>query len=134
MMNLLTRLKIYGAVISALTLAVPVVLWYGTTGNNEADNYVLSMKWSPATLPPGKIVLITVTVDGFPLIDQRPKRQSPFNETMTAAKGAVIVLTGVSNYGNTQMIDCIIMRNGRSVPSGGFDSMEGPGPVKCVAA
>jgi len=133
MMNLLTRLKIYGAVISALILAMPVALWYGTTGNNDADNYVLSMKWHPETLPPGRAVIITVTVDGYPIIKDRHKRQSPFSETMTAAKGAVVVLTGVSNYGNTQMIDCIIMRNGRSVPSGGFDSMQGPGPVKCAA-
>jgi len=127
------RTKLIGIPTLAVTLAVAAI---GFTmldqGREDDDNYVLSSKWDPGAMALHNDVKITVTVDGIPLV-QRSRRLSPWGETLTAAKGSTVVLRAVSAHPATQFLDCIIMRNGRSVPSTGFDSIHGPGSVECQA-
>lgn len=132
-MKLMTRVK---ATMVALALVAAFGVWaFGNgvgTRVGQDDNYVLSVKWSPHALPGTTFVRIVVSVDGHAL-PPWTRRLSPWGETMTAEKGATIRLTATSHYENTQLLDCIIMRNGKSIPSTGFDSRDTPGKVDCTA-
>lgn len=114
------------------TLAIlAVVAAIGFQANNSDDNYVLSVKWSPPAMPQHNEVTIVISVDGFPLPPIR-RRLSPWGETMTAAPGAIVKLRATANHPVTELLDCIIMRNGRSVGGGGYDKRTGAGFVECV--
>jgi len=119
-----------GSAATALALIAVVGIW--TQARESDDNYVLGSKWSPESLPAQLPVMITISIDGYPLTT-RIRRQSPYQETMTAAPGALITLTVTSEHPSIFFMDCIIMRNGRSVPSGGYNTIPHPGTVKCVA-
>lgn len=112
-----------------IILAVVTGIWLQATSD---DNYVLSVTWRPSALPMRQSVSITVTVDGYPLISRKP-RVSPWGETMTAAPGVVVGLTAVSHFQAIEFIDCMIMRNGRSVPGDAHKSIPGPGGITCTA-
>ena len=129
---ILTKIKMWATSLLVLGL---FAAWYNTVGVNQAshdDNYVLSSKWDPPVLNTQTPALITVSVDGAPLSTRR-RHLSPYQETMTAAKGALVTLTVTSADHHIIFMDCVIMRNGRSVPSGGFDTIGHAGTVKCVA-
>jgi hypothetical protein len=131
-MSIGTKIKVW-ATTAAIGLALLFIYGVQDLGKDGGDdNYVLSSKWMPGVMPMHSDVIITVSVDGFPMPALK-RRLSPYSETMTAAKGAVITLTVISSHYRTEFLDCVIMRNGRSVPSGGFDSRPGPGSVRCVA-
>ena len=129
---MLTKIKIWA---TSLLVLGALAGWYTTAGVNQADhddNYVLSSKWEPSVLSPQLPALITISVNGAPL-PTITRRLSPYHETMTATKGAMVTLTVTSAYPSIFFMDCVIMRNGRSVPSGGFDTIGHAGTVKCVA-
>jgi hypothetical protein len=75
---------------------------------------------------------IEVTVDGHPVII-KDQRVSPWGTTMTAAKGATVKLVATVWVSSVDYVDCVIMRNNRSVPRTGFDSRQSPGQVVCTA-
>lgn len=125
-MSLRTKLITYPTI---LAIAVVLGIWLQTSPNGD-DRYVLSVTWSPAALPMGQVVSFMVSVDGFTL--SRPSRRlSPWSETMSAAPGVEVVLTAVSNYSGTQMLDCMIMRNSRSIGPKAHDKRDSPGTVTC---
>lgn len=132
-MSIGTKIKVWTTTVA---IGLALLLVYGVQdlkNSKDDDNYVLSSKWIPAVIPKNSaVVVIVVSVDGHPL-PPVTRRLSPYNETMTAVRGAVITMTVTSSYQGTGMLDCVIMRNGRSVPSGGFDSRPGPGTVRCTA-
>lgn len=132
-MSLMTKVKtVTGIIVVALVAAVAMHVnpqaFKVTTGDD--DLYVLSVTWFPTALTHN--TKIVVTVDGYPLIVKN-KRISPWGHTMTAAKGAPVVLTATSHLQALQSIDCMIMRNGRSVPGGGYAKITMPGTVTCRA-
>lgn len=133
-MTLTTKIK---TVVSIMLIAVvaayamhlnPDAFKMNTSG--DSDNYVLSTTWAPVSMK--YYVHIVVTVDGHRLISKH-RNISPWGETMTAAKGAVIIVSAQTHQPTIQTLDCMIMRNGKSVPSTGFDKITGPGRVQCTA-
>lgn len=123
-----TKSALLGVALLAGVFAVGTI----ATKTSNDDSYVLSVKWEPAALRVGMAVDINVTVDGVPLIKKK-QRISPWGDTLTAEKGAKVVLTAGGLQDNITLIDCIILRNGRSIPSTGFDSIPHPGSVRCEA-
>lgn len=132
MKTLLTKLKVYVATAMTLALVAGVYVLVDAIDKADDDNYVLSSAWHPATIPFNSPVAIKVQVDGITIIS-RTQRQSPFNATLTAERGARVVLEAYMGYAKTESLDCIIMRNGRTVPRTGFDSRKDPGWVRCQA-
>lgn len=133
-MSLMTRVKtvtgiIAVALVAAVAMHVNPQAFKVTTGGDD-DNYVLSVTWFPTALTHN--TKIVVTVDGYPLIVKN-KRISPWGHTMTAAKGAPVVLIATSHLQALQSLDCMIMRNNRTVPGSGHKKIEGPGTVECSA-
>lgn len=133
-MSLMTRVKtvtgiIVVAVVAAVAIHVNPQAFKVTTGGDD-DNYVLSVTWFPTALSHN--TKIVVTVDGVPVITKN-QRISPWGRTMVAAKGAPVVLIATSHLQALQSIDCMIMRNGKSVPGGGHARIPGPGTVTCTA-
>lgn len=132
-MSLMTRVKtvtgiIAVALVAAVAMHVNPQAFKVTTGDD--DLYVLSVTWFPTALTHNTKII--VTVDGVPMISKN-QRISPWGRTMAAAKGAPVVLTATSNLQALQSIDCMIMRNGRSVPGGGYARITMPGTVTCQA-
>lgn len=132
-MSVISRVKtvtsiIVVAAVAAYAMHVNPQAFKVTTGDD--DLYVLSVTWFPTALTHNTKII--VTVDGVPMIS-RNKRISPWGETMAAAKGAPVVLTATSHLQALQSIDCMIMRNGRSVPDGGYARITEPGTVTCRA-
>jgi hypothetical protein len=136
--SVVTKVKMYGTLI-ALIMVTAIGFQFinnpkgPSTRNNKDDNYVLSVKWDPPVLSIQLPVLITAKVDGVPVVPLKALHVSPWGLTMTAEPGAAIELVASSAHPGTSHLDCIIMRNGRSVPGGGYDSVPGPGNVRCVA-
>lgn len=133
-MTLLTRVKtVVGIIVVAVVAAYAMHLnpnaFKVNTGGDD-DNYVLSVTWSPISMKHTN--RIVVTVDGIGVI-KKYRNLSPWGETMTASKGAVVVLTAELYLSTLQNMDCMIMRNGKSVPSTGYDKITGPGKVTCRA-
>lgn len=133
-MKLMARVKtvtgiIVVAVVAAFAMHVNPQAFKVTTGGDD-DNYVLSVTWFPTALTHNTKII--VTVDGVPMIN-RNKRISPWGETMVAAKGAPVVLTATSHLQALQSIDCMIMRNGKSIPGTGHARITKPGTVTCTA-
>lgn len=112
-------------------------LWYGhrdvarETSGNKDDHFLLSVKWKPEVLSIQSPVHITFTVDGVPF--KRIRHVSPWGETMHAEPGVKVVLTARTAHPSTFFLDCIIMKNARSVPGTGYMKIETPGMVECVA-
>lgn len=135
-MRLATKIKAFAGVI---VLAAAVAMVFNVNSNSigirpgSDDNYLLSSKWIPGVMPFQSPVTITVTVDGIPIIPGRTVRLSPWQETMTAEHGAQIKLVVSAMHSNLGLVDCMILRNNRVVPGGGFDSLPGPGVVTCIA-
>jgi hypothetical protein len=133
-MSVITKIKVYatGAIILAMLGGFYTLT--DTTTSTDDDQYTLSSKWIPGVMPIHHEVIITVTVDGYPLISRR-RRVSPWMETLAATKGAMVTLTVFSRHPGTGFVDCVIMKNGRSVGMpGGYDTLPGgPGTVKCTA-
>lgn len=96
----------------------------------DSDNYVLSVTWHPVKMT--HKTKIMVLVDGTPFAS-RLRNLSPWGETMTAVKGARVELTAEMYLPSLQELDCMIMRNGESVPHTGFNKINGPGLVRCSA-
>lgn len=90
------------------------------------DDYLLSVKFDPPFTITA--VIINVSVDGVPLIPNLDRHLSPWNETMTAQRGALVTLRAVSL--DTADLDCYIMRNG--VPLDHQTSPTGFGTVNCT--
>lgn len=133
-MSLMTKAKtvtgiIVVAAVAAYAMHVNPQAFKVTTGGDD-DNYVLSVTWFPTALTHNTKII--VTVDGVPVIS-RNRRISPWGETMVAVKGAPVVLTATSHLQALQSIDCMIMRNGKSVPGGGHARITVPGTVTCRA-
>lgn len=128
-MSLATKMKV-GASTAAVLLAAGVGMTVLEQTRDKDDNYVLSSKWFPGVMPMHSDVHITVTVDGVPVI-RRKTRLSPWSETMTASKGAIVKMTATSLHASTELVDCMIMVNGRMVPSTGFDESREPGTAQC---
>lgn len=133
-MTLMTRVKtvvgiIVVAVVAAYAMHLNPEAFKVNTGGDD-DNYVASVTWTPINMTHKNHIV--VTVDGFPLI-VRDRGLSPWGATFVAAKGAPVVLTATLHTFNLQMMDCMIMRNGKSVPNTGFHKINGPGTVRCTA-
>lgn len=133
-MTLMTRVKtVVGiaviAVVAAYAMHLNPEAFKVKTGGDD-DNYVLSVTWSPISMKHTN--RIVVTVDGIGVI-KKYRNLSPWGETMTASKGAVVVLTAELYLSTLQNMDCMIMRNGKSVPHTGYDKITGPGKVACRA-
>lgn len=128
-MGIGTKMKV-GASTAALLLAAAVVT---TTREELRDNrYLLSSKWAPGVMPIHNDIRVEVKVDGVTVM-VRKRRLSPWSETLTAAAGAVVKMTAVSVHPSTQLLDCIILVNGRTVPGTGFDQRTSVGTVTCQA-
>ena len=117
------------AVVAAYAMHLDPNAFKVNTGG-DSDNYVLSVTWAPVSMK--YYTHIVVTVDGHRIISKH-RNISPWGVTMTATKGAVIILTAQTHQPTIQTLDCMIMRNGKSVPSTGFDKITGPGRVQCTA-
>jgi hypothetical protein len=133
-MTLLTRVKtVVGIIVVAVVAAYAMHLnpeAFKVNIGGDDDNYVLSVTWAPVSMKHhNKIVVL---VDGYPLISHN-RNVSPWGRTMTAAKGVSVVLTAELHMPTLQMMDCMIMRNGKSVPNTGFHKINGPGTVRCTA-
>lgn len=133
-MSLMTRIKtVTGIIVVALVAAVAMQLnpeaFKVNTGGDD-DNYVFSVTWQPVN--PTHKTRVEVTVDGATLMIREP-RLSPWGATAIIAKGAKVELTAALYLTSLQKMDCMIMRNGKSVPHTGFDKREGPGTVTCRA-
>jgi hypothetical protein len=133
-MKLASRLKVYA---TTLLMIAAVGFWYtsreGPTGGknkNEDDNWMLSVTWKPGALSLQNRVHIVVKVDGFALPPYW-RHISPFGETMTTERGARVELSASTGHPGLEFMDCIILRNGVTVPSTGFDSITHPGSVRC---
>lgn len=131
-MRLISKIKIFGTLVGLLAIFAAFQI---ATGNilrdrENDDNLMLSVEWDPGVLSIQNPVRIVVTVDGF-AIATRPRHVSPYSETMTVARGALVVLSASTAHPNVQFMDCIILVNGLIVPGTGFDSVKGPGSVTC---
>ena len=114
-----------------LALAAVLGIWLQTTSKSD-NNYVLSVTWRPTALPGQNKVRILASVDGVPMIS-RERRISPWGETMTATPGAAVSLTAEAGHQSIQLLDCMILVNGRSVPGDGHKNILHPGTVTCTA-
>ena len=133
-MSVIARIKtVTGIIVVAAVGAVAMHLnpsaFKVNTGGDD-DNYVLSVTWSPINST--HKTTIEVTVDGGTLMVREP-RLSPWGHTAVIAKGAQVKLTAALYMTNLQRLDCMIMRNGRSVPRTGFHVIHTPGVVTCTA-
>lgn len=130
-MKVLTRIKFFGTMVALIAAFAAFQI---ATGNivkdNNDDNLALSVKWTPGVLSKQLPVMITVTVDGYPL-PVRTRHVSPYHENMTVARGALVVLTATTSHSGVYYMDCFVLVNGFMVPHTGFDSRNGPGDVKC---
>lgn len=133
-MSLMTKVKtVTGIIVVALVAAVAMHVnpsAFKVTTGDDSDNYVFSVTWHPVNMTHKNHIV--VTVDGFPLI-VRDRNLSPWGDTATIAKGAKVKLTASLHTVNLVEMDCMIMRNGKSVPHTGFDKRKGPGTVTCRA-
>lgn len=133
-MTLMTRVRAVTGILMVMVLAAFAAhvnpSAFSVSGNSDDDNYVLSVTWYPTALT--HKTKIIVTVEGTPILSKH-QRISPWGQTMTAAKGVVVELTATSHLQVVQEMDCMIMRNGRSVPGGGHARIKGPGTVRCTA-
>lgn len=131
-MTLASKLKT-GTAIAILGI---LAIWYGVPGATRSftddDDYVASVTWRPEVLSIQRPVNIRLSVDGVPLVHKK-LHVSPWSQTMTAAPGAQITLSADTVHPSVFRLDCMIMRNGRSVPRTGVDVSEGPGAVTCTA-
>ena len=130
-MSVITKIKAYATMMAVIaTLGA----WYTVTDTtNDDESLLLSSKWDPAVLPLQREMLINITLDGIAMPTRR-RRLSPYSETILAAKGVRVVFTVTSIHPRMEFIDCIILRNGKSINHDkGFDSIGGPGMVRCEA-
>lgn len=116
------------AVVAAYAMHLNPDAFKVSTG--EDDNYVLSVTWRPVNMTHKTNIM--VKVDGATMINTS-KRVSPWGETMTAVKGVRVELTASLYLLVLQEMDCMIMRNGKSVPSTGYMKITSPGVVTCTA-
>lgn len=112
-----------------LAIAAVLGIWL-QTNPSPGDHYVLSATWFPSVMPKNNQVSIVVSVNGMP---SRPilRHLSPWGDTMFAQPGSVVTVTAVSNHESTELLDCMIMRNNRSIGAGAHDKINGPGTVTC---
>jgi len=129
MKKLLTKLKVYVATAMTLALVAGAYVLVDTIDKADDDKYVLSSVWNPATIPFNSPVAIQVKVDGIAIIS-RTQRQSPFSATLTAERGAPVVLEAYMGYAKTESLDCMIIKNG-AIGRLGHDKRSDAGWVKC---
>ena len=118
--------------IGLVLVAVVATVWTTTKepACSRSNNLVLSVKWNPEVLSIQLPVRITVTVDGTPMV-RRTKHISPWGETMTACHDAVVILRATTGHPSVFWLDCIILRDGRTIDGRGYDSLKGPGRIEC---
>lgn len=135
---MITKLKASATVIALIVVAAVGFAYLGN-GNAEpqptaspgGDSYMISVKWHPSVMPIHSDVIIVVTVSGWPSGPRHKVRVSPYGETLVVPAGSWIQVTATSLHPATEYLDCIILKNGRSVLSTGFDSIKHAGTVKC---
>ncbi len=135
-MKLTTKLK---ALVGLGVLAMAAMMVFNVNSNSidirpgADDKYLLSSQWKPGVLSPDRPVIISVYVDGHPIIRAKPVHLSPWKETMTAEQGASVKLVVSTGHFAVELLDCIILKNGDTVPHGGYDSRTDAGTVNCIA-
>jgi hypothetical protein len=129
-MKIVTRLKLYAATL--VVAAVAAFALYHTGPPGPDNSYLLSVTWIPEVLSVQNPVNITATADGVPMVNKR-LHVSPWSETLLAADGVVVVLLASTRHPSVSMLDCIVLKNGKTVSSTGNNKIHGPGQVKCVA-
>ena len=97
---------------------------------NSDERWLLAVKWEPGVLSIQHPVNITASVDGVPLVSKR-LHVSPWSETMSTAPGATVKLVASTSHPSVFHMDCILMRDGKTIPSTGYDSIKVPGQVVC---
>lgn len=128
-MRLMDRVRV-GLGIGLVLVVASVVLT--TVDKPDDDNLALSVTWKPETLTKQLPAIISVYVDGTPVIRLKTRYLSPWMETMTAERGAKVELVASTGNPKVTMIDCAVLRNGVLHP-GAHKTNPGPGTVVCVS-
>lgn len=128
-MGVLERVKV-GLGIGLVLVVASVVMT--TVDKSGDDKLALSVTWQPATLTKQLPAIISVYVDGTPVIRLKTRYLSPYVETMTAERGAKVELVASTGNPKVIMIDCAVLRNGVLHP-GARNQHAGPGTVVCVS-
>lgn len=132
-MRVITKIKMFGTLAALIGAFAAFQIATGGVVRDRRDNqFLLSAQWKPGVLSIQNTVHITVLVDGYPL-HRYNQHVSPWSKTLTAEDGAVVALTVSTSHPSVFLMDCIILKNGATVPRTGYDSSPGPGSVRCEA-
>lgn len=137
-MRVITKIKMFGTLVALIGVFAAFQIATGNiTKDNNDDNYVASVSWSPGVLSIQRPVTIKLSVDGVPMVT-KVLHVSPWSETMTVVPQARVSLVAQTGHPSLGKLDCILLRNGRTVSGSGFDSWTAgtdpaPAAVSCTA-